>query len=87
MQLNDDDVSEFERMIEFTFFTAHNQPKLCNLFTLIDSGSPISFIQKRFVEPFDYEILNPADHRYTGINNSPLEVIGIINCKIKFLVM
>jgi len=54
----------------------------CKLDTLLDTGSPISFIKNNFVPPKLIEPTLTGDDKYCGLNNSELEVKGRVRVKL-----
>jgi len=54
----------------------------CKLYTLLDIGSPISFIKDNFVPPNLIEPTLIEDDKYRGLNNSELKVKGHVKVKL-----
>ena len=47
--------------------------------TSLDSGSPISFIKKRFVNSVALKVIDSSGFDYAGINNSKMNIHGILD--------
>lgn len=51
----------------------------CNLFALVDTGSPVSFIKESVCKSFfekDMQVDKSDLHNFRSLNNSPIEVVG-----------
>lgn len=70
---------EFHKSVTYEIRTTRTVYALC-LDTLLDTGSPISFIKERFVRNCD--IQNKITKRFCGINGSGLDIIGEIKVNI-----
>ncbi|XP_055912705.1 uncharacterized protein LOC129946516 [Eupeodes corollae] len=80
---NESSSNEFEKIISFNF-VSDQMDSSATLLTLLDSGSPISFVQAKYIPPFLISTLDLRSHKYVGVNNSPLDVLGSISCIISF---
>lgn len=66
--------NDFERLFSYR---DENQQFSCKLLTLLDSGSPISFMQRTFVPTF-LVADHGEDENFCGLNNSKLEILGSV---------
>ncbi|XP_025829865.1 uncharacterized protein LOC112904327 [Agrilus planipennis] len=56
--------------------------RILDLDTQLDTGSPISLIKERFVEKGSIKHSQSVIPNYTGINNSPINILGIVNARV-----
>jgi len=61
----------------------------CNLFAMVDTGSPISFIALRHVEQFLDKSVNQLDklsatHKFDAIEQTPINILGKISASVTF---
>lgn len=74
-------VNEFEHKFLYRFIAQkdHQLSTSCELLTLLDSGSPISFMQERYVPDSAFNFMvnygNEENGNFCGLNNSPLEIL------------
>jgi len=52
--------------------------------TLLDSGSPISFVKESFIPARLVTRVGSEANKYIGLNKSPLEINGIVHAAIEF---
>lgn len=52
--------------------------------TLLDSGSPISFIKESFIPAKLVTRVSDETSKYTGLNKSPLEIRGVTQATVEF---
>ena len=78
---NTDRLNEYEHHIKFSMENGENGFYM-NLLTLLDTGSPISFIQEQCVPMMAMNPILQNSAKYSGLNNSPLHVLGSITCQI-----
>lgn len=75
-------VSKGHDFEHFFYYSDVNEQFGCKLLTLLDSGSPISFVQEKFIPVFLVE--NYGDNgKFCGLNNSPLDIIGSVNLNVR----
>ncbi|XP_055910752.1 uncharacterized protein LOC129945117 [Eupeodes corollae] len=77
------ETNNFEKQISYRFIESGFE---CSsvLTTLLDSGSPISFIKEKYLPPSLILPLDKNSQSYFGVNNSPLQVLGSVNTFIIF---
>lgn len=71
--------NEFESILRYNFIIGQedNFDYSCSLETLLDSGSPISFIQRKYLPDFLINTTKPDNgEKFCGINGSPLSIEG-----------
>ncbi|XP_029174721.1 uncharacterized protein LOC114943300 isoform X2 [Nylanderia fulva] len=73
--------TNFRRNVMFEIKGSNFRQMLC-LDTLLDTGSPVSFVKERFIGNANIDPINEFDHRYCGINNSKLTIVGKITARI-----
>lgn len=75
----------FEKNINFKFFKNDVDPS-CNFtsLSLLDSGSPISFIQQQYLPYHLINYVNGDKYKFSGINNSKLSIVGTVKSLIEF---
>ena len=78
----DDRLNE-ENFRQIVTFELNNVRVLC-LDTLLDTGSPVSFIKERFISNQDLDLVDLSSHDYVGGNNSLLNIKGIAKVRITF---
>lgn len=53
--------------------------------SILDTGSPISFVKKCYLPSMMIQPLNPSDSTgYCGINSSELHIVGKVVCIVNF---
>lgn len=72
---------EFRRKIRFET-CANNINIVSELDTQLDSGSPISFIKESLIPKFIIECVESNSRKFTGINESALEIVGVVRMNI-----
>lgn len=68
---------EFHRNVDYEIENNGN----LRLFTLLDTGSAVSFIKQKFIKG-KIDKFNKSDYKFVGINNSPLNLVGAIKSSI-----
>lgn len=77
-------IDEFHNVFQYDF--EDDLGAVCmtmNALTLIDTGSPINFVQQRYVPEFLMTSEPPPCQNFVGINNSKIIVLGSVLCKVK----
>ncbi|XP_039502717.1 uncharacterized protein LOC120458930 isoform X1 [Drosophila santomea] len=75
--------NDYVSYIELTFCTKNNRLNPMFIECLIDSGSPISIIKKRFI-PSQIKMEKTTSLSYVGLNLSKLLIHGSVKCSVKF---
>jgi len=76
-------IGDFHRYVNYQLRDDKNEFVLeCKLDTLLDTGSPVSFIKTSFIPPNLIEPALTGDDKYRGLNNSELEVKGRVRVKL-----
>lgn len=76
-------LTDFHGVLEFEFETGGVRLRM-HVMAIIDTGSPISFIQQQYVPPFMMTSLEPANDDFVGVNNSKLVMLGKLLCSVNF---
>jgi len=71
------------RDLRYRFESAELSLEL-TLRTLLDSGSPISFVKESFIPARIVTRVGSETNKYIGLNKSPLEINGIVHAAIEF---
>lgn len=75
--------TNFKKRIRYQLCKNERQCEMeCNFDTLLDTGSPISFMKDSHVPTYLIDPKLPEDNQYIGLNNSALEVKGRLLVKI-----
>ncbi|KYN19996.1 Gag-Pol polyprotein [Trachymyrmex cornetzi] len=73
----DEEIGDFHREVTYCIINEIDKFTLnCKLDTLLDTGSPISFIKDNFIPPHLISPILLDDDKYTGLNDSALEPRG-----------
>lgn len=78
-------LEDFHGIFKYTFISDESEPVTSKLEakTLIDTGSPINFIQQQYLPPYLMTSIDSAMHDYVGINNSKMIIFGKVYCNIE----
>ncbi|XP_055910415.1 uncharacterized protein LOC129944776, partial [Eupeodes corollae] len=72
-------MTDFHGVLEYEIKSANREAESfgvwMNIMTVIDTGSPISFIQQRYVPPILMTSLEPSPCNFVGINSSQLVIL------------
>lgn len=75
--------NEFEHLVDF-IFGGPNGRFSCSLMTLLDSGSPISFVQQKYLPEIFVDNTDTETYSFCGINGSALCILGKSSVSVNF---